>query len=156
MNQTSLPDKAGVIMFPPLLYLLVLVLGITVSNSFPIVQPLAGQMPVGTLLVFAGTLIVVLAARQLNKHNTTINPSGATTAIVDGGIFRLSRNPMYLSFTLMYIGISMLLTAWFNGVLLIPLLLLVQEGIIKREERYLLRKFGDRYAAYRASVRRWF
>jgi len=106
--------------------------------------------------VAVGLVVVVSAVVQLNKHHTTVNPSGVTTAIVQKGIFQYSRNPMYVSFTLTYLGIMLLNNAWLGFLLLIPLLFIVQKGIIEREENYLTRKFGEEYLQYQSIVRRWF
>ncbi len=57
--------------------------------------------------------------------------------------------------TLLYIGISLLLNALWALLLLLPLLVMVQIGVIQREEVYLERKFGDEYLRYKAQVRRW-
>ena len=89
------------------------------------------------------------------QHKTTIHPKGATTAIVSTGLYRYTRNPMYLSLTLIYMGVSVAINAWWGLLLLIPLLVVVQKGIIEQEEAYLSRKFGEEYLRYKAQVRRW-
>jgi len=61
----------------------------------------------------------------------------------------------YLSLTLIFTGISIITNAWFSFVLLFPLLLICQKGIIEREEKYLTRKFGNEYLNYKEKVRRW-
>jgi len=71
------------------------------------------------------------------------------------GPFRLSRNPLYLALTLMYVGLALLANALWVLVLLMPLLFMVHFGVVRREERYLERKFGDAYRAYRSRVRRY-
>jgi protein-S-isoprenylcysteine O-methyltransferase Ste14 len=156
MSNQPFPDKAGVIMFPPLLYVIFMALGLTASYFFPypILPPTVRLL--GWLFVAVGLVVVVSAVVQLNKHHTTVNPSGVTTAIVQKGIFQYSRNPMYVSFTLTYLGIMLLNNAWLGFLLLIPLLFIVQKGIIEREENYLTRKFGEEYLQYQSIVRRWF
>jgi len=78
-----------------------------------------------------------------------------TTALVITGPYRFTRNPMYLGFLLLYIGVS----CWFGWIwplLLAPLLVwLIRVFVIEREERYLDRKFGQEYWRYKAQVRRW-
>lgn len=75
--------------------------------------------------------------------------------IVQHGPYRLSRNPMYLSLAVIVLGIALAVnTVWLVAVL--PVLLLwLQRGVIHREERYLARRFGEEYQAYRSRVRRW-
>ena len=62
---------------------------------------------------------------------------------------------MYISLALLYLGIA----AWVNSLwillLLVPVLVVVDQGVIKREERYLEKKFGDEYLRYKSQVRRW-
>jgi protein-S-isoprenylcysteine O-methyltransferase Ste14 len=109
----------------------------------------------GYIWIIVGFLVLLTAVRQLNKIKTTVHPDGVTTAIVSSGIFKYSRNPIYLSFTLLYLGVVLLSNAIIGLVLLVPLLSITQKGIIEREEKYLLKKFGEEYAHYKSTVRRW-
>jgi protein-S-isoprenylcysteine O-methyltransferase Ste14 len=71
------------------------------------------------------------------------------------GPFRYTRNPGYLSLTMLYAGIAVLRNALW-AILLLPLVLIViQREVIGREERYLERTFGEEYLAYKARVPRW-
>ena len=151
------PDNAGVIIFPPLLYLIAIILGLMIGYIFPY-HLLANNISIliGTLLFITGFTIISMAARKMNNNKTTINPSGTTTIIVKDGIYKFTRNPMYLSFTLIFIAILIMANAWWGMLMLIPLFLLVQKGIIEREERYLAKKFGGEYLNYKSKVRRWF
>jgi hypothetical protein len=84
-----------------------------------------------------------------------IPPSLPTTALVVGGIYGQTRNPLYLGTTLVYLGLSVAAgSLWAIG-LLVPLLWVINVGVVMREERYLERKFGDAYRAYKVRVRRW-
>jgi protein-S-isoprenylcysteine O-methyltransferase Ste14 len=75
--------------------------------------------------------------------------------LVTDGPFRYTRNPAYLSMAMIYAGISSLANALWAMLLLPATLLVIQRGVIEREERYLERKFGDEYLRYKAGVRRW-
>ena len=156
MDNQTFPDKAGVIMFPPLLYALVLIAGITASQFFPyhfINFQLA--LLLGSIVFLVGLTTMLRAGRTFIKNKNPINPAGSTQLIITSGIYRYTRNPMYVAFALMYIGISILTNAWCSLLMLLPLLILVQKGIIEREEKYLTRKFGAEYLAYKSKVRRW-
>jgi protein-S-isoprenylcysteine O-methyltransferase Ste14 len=83
----------------------------------------------------------------------TLEPS---TAIVSTGVYRFTRNPMYLAMALIYVALAMALDSGVALLLLAPLLLAIQHAVILREERYLERKFGEDYLRYKRSVRRWF
>jgi protein-S-isoprenylcysteine O-methyltransferase Ste14 len=84
-----------------------------------------------------------------------VDPREPTTAIVTGGPYRFTRNPLYLSMTLVYAGITALANALPAALLLPAVLAFMRRGVIEREERYLERKFGDEYMDYKARVRRW-
>jgi len=75
--------------------------------------------------------------------------------MVTEGPFHYSRNPAYLSMTMIYTGIASLANALWALLLLPVALLVMQRGVIEREERYLERKFGEEYLRYKAQVRRW-
>lgn len=91
----------------------------------------------------------------MRRAGTNISPSRPATALVVGGPFRFSRNPLYVALTSLFLGLTLIFnTAW--GLLLsIPVLIVMHYGVILREERYLEAKFGESYRDYRASVRRW-
>jgi len=74
---------------------------------------------------------------------------------VTTGPFRWSRNPLYLAILIIYVGTTLVVDALWPFVLLVPLIALLEWGVIRREERYLARTFGEPYEAYRARVRRW-
>ncbi len=72
-----------------------------------------------------------------------------------GGPFRFTRNPLYVALDILFIGLSLEVDMAWGWVMLVPLLVVMHYGVIRREERYLERKFGDAYRAYRARVRRY-
>jgi protein-S-isoprenylcysteine O-methyltransferase Ste14 len=155
MNE-EISDNPGVIAFPPALYGGTLAIGSIVSFVVPIdFLPRSISLVLGGLLFICAGTIVISAVRVMNRAQTAVNPSQPTTAIVSEGVFAWSRNPIYLSLTLVYIAVALLFNALWALVLLLPLLVIVQIGIVRREEIYLERKFGDEYLRYKASVRRW-
>lgn len=102
-----------------------------------------------------GLVLGLLAAGLFNRAGTNVKPWRTTTSLVTGGPFRWTRNPMYLAFTLIYIGLAIAADSVMTLVLLIPVLLIIHTQVIAREERYLEGKFGDEYRSYKARVRRW-
>ncbi|MBY0427335.1 MAG: isoprenylcysteine carboxylmethyltransferase family protein [Cytophagales bacterium] len=148
-------DNANVVIFPPLLFVITALLALSSKLITPAIAiPIVFQ-EVGYFLGGIGGVVLVLAVRQLNIYGTTVHPDGSTTVIVSNGIFRYSRNPIYLSFTLLYLGVVLVANAILGLVLILPLLIMTQKGIIEREEKYLLKKFGEEYAQYKSTVRRW-
>ncbi len=99
--------------------------------------------------------IVLMGTRRFQAAGTNIPPSLPTTALVIDGIYRRTRNPLYLGMTLVYLGLGVAAGSIWAIVLVVPLLWVINTGVVAREERYLERKFGDAYRAYKARVRRW-
>ncbi len=154
--QEQMPDNPGVIAFPPALYAGTLSIGLLLNLVFPIdFLPRSIALVLGALAIIGAGAIAIWAFRAMHRARTAIDPSQPTTAIVTDGAFRLSRNPIYLSLTLLYVGMALLFSALWALLLLFPLLVIVQIGVVRREESYLERKFGDEYLRYKASVRRW-
>ena len=94
-------------------------------------------------------------ARTMHSADTTLRIDKPVSSLVQDGPFRYSRNPGYLSLTMLYAGIAILRNALW-AILLLPLVLyVIQREVIEREERYLERTFGEEYLAYKRRVRRW-
>jgi protein-S-isoprenylcysteine O-methyltransferase Ste14 len=150
------PDHAGVIGPPPLLYGAALVIGAALEWLWPTTIGL-GRLPLwlGLVLVLAGFAIALAGALALRRGGTNIPPHRPTTRIVTDGPYRYSRNPLYLALTLIYAGVGLIADDLWILVMLLPLLLVVHWGVIRREERYLEGKFGETYRQYKESVRRW-
>jgi protein-S-isoprenylcysteine O-methyltransferase Ste14 len=156
MTTNELPDRANVVAFPPLLFGSTFLVGLLLRFIFPTpLLPRFTAISIGLLLTIIGVLVLLLAFRQMIQNKTTIHPAGKTTTIVSNGLYRYTRNPMYLALTFIYAGLSIIANAFWGLLLLVPLLIVVQKGIIEREELYLTRKFGDEYLRYKAQVRRW-
>lgn len=148
-------DIPGLPFPPPLLYAVPLALGLLLQRRIPVPflpRPIA--MPLGILFLALG-MIGFVAIVAFRRAGTSPNPWRPTTAIVTGGPYRISRNPMYLGFTLLYLGT----TCWVNSLwplLCLPVIhILMQRMVIEREERYLEARFGEEYRTYRSRVRRW-
>ena len=149
-------DVAGVIAPPPLIFLIPGLAGILLGWLFPFrLWPRGfGLMAGGTLAVLAIALFL-WAVPKFARAGTSVVPYKPTTAIIDSGPYAFSRNPIYLAMALLYVGISLMAASVWPLVLLPVALLVVQRGVIEREERYLERKFGDQYLTYKSRVRRW-
>ena len=154
--QNNKPDKADVIALPPLMYGTALGLGLCIHFVFPVqFLPQQGRLWFGALLPLLAVPIVVSAVRALARAKTTVDVRKPTAAIVTDGAFRCSRNPMYVSLTLLYLGIASLINSLWVLLLVVPLLVVVERGVVEPEERYLERKFGQEYLRYKEQVRRW-
>lgn len=149
-------DNAGVVAPPPLIYLGPLVFGLLLNRSFPITfLPRAISRSLGWPLLSGGVLLMGWFVWTLEHAGTPHSPYEPVSHIVTGGPFHYTRNPGYLSMTMIYTGIASLANALWAILLLPAALLVIQHGVIEREERYLERKFGDEYLRYKAQVKRW-
>jgi protein-S-isoprenylcysteine O-methyltransferase Ste14 len=149
-------DNPGVIAPPPLIYAGALVAGLLANRRYHIPSlPRPVARTLGWPLVAGGLVVGLFGAREMRRAETNVDPYKPTTTVVTGGPFRFSRNPLYLSMTMIYCGISALANA-LPPVLLLPIVLrLMRGGVIEREERYLERKFGDEYMEYKVRAPRW-
>ncbi|MEC4677007.1 MAG: isoprenylcysteine carboxylmethyltransferase family protein [Nitrospirota bacterium] len=151
-------DKAVVIAPPPLIFAALLILGLLIHRAFPVrflPDMYAVRQAVGIFLLIVPTVLSVLSLITLWKRNTTVGFNKPTAEIVNDGPFRFTRNPLYVSLLLFYCGIAVLLNSlWF--ILLLPVMFVViDRGVVRREEKYLEQKFGEEYLRYKKSVRRW-
>ncbi|UCI30740.1 methyltransferase family protein [Mesorhizobium sp. B4-1-4] len=152
------PDVAGVITLPPLIFLGFLAAAAVLEAVIPLpvlAAPSLTRYLGGAVLAACGFVIIFMAAGRFRAAGTNIPPTLPTTALVIDGIYRRTRNPFYLGATLVYLGLGVAAGSFWVIGLIVPLLWVINTGVIAREERYLERKFGDAYRAYKARVRRW-
>ncbi len=110
---------------------------------------------IGLALTFVGVATLVLAYGSMARARTTIDPKVQSSRIVTSGIYAYSRNPIYLGWFVLLAGRG-LMTASVPALLVaVGMLLLLYWAVILEEEKYLERKFGDEYIAYKRKVRRW-
>ncbi len=102
-----------------------------------------------------GVLLLGWFEWAMRRAGTPTNPYKPSSGIVTEGPFRYTRNPAYLSMTMVYAGVAFLARAPWALALLPVALGVIRRGVIEREERYLERKFGAEYVSYKARVRRW-
>jgi protein-S-isoprenylcysteine O-methyltransferase Ste14 len=109
----------------------------------------------GALFLAAGAAMIIWSRRAFQAAGTPIRPLTESTVLICHGFYRWSRNPMYLGTVLLIAGVAILLGTLAPLLVVIVVFAVLQEGFIRREERLLDDTFGDRYRAYRRSVRRW-
>lgn len=113
--------------------------------------------PLGVLLIATGFAVAIAGVREFRRARTTVNPlkPDAASALVTSGVFRYSRNPMYLGMLLVLAGWAALLGNPAATLLLIPFVLTLNALQIGPEERAIAARFGTEFASYRHRVRRW-
>ena len=142
---------------PPLVYLAAIAAGLALHLAWPFAFLRSGLVGtvLGAALVLLGIALFVSAVTVLRKAGTPVPGNRPTTAIVDTGAYRFTRNPIYLAFSLVQLGIAVWLGSVWLMVTLAVAMALMTAVVIPREERYLAKKFGAGYLSYKARVRRW-
>ena len=157
-NFTNQKDGVGVIVEPPILFLAFLILGIALHFiiKFSIFSQSSVGYAAGGLLIILGVFLAGWAIKTFKKLGETPHHGNPIHKIIASGPFQFTRNPMYLSFTFIYIGLSMIINTYWLLLLLPIVLISLHSGVILREEEYLEKKFKDQYVSYKSRVRRWF
>ena len=152
-------DNPGVIAPPPLLFAGVLAASLLIDvqvTRMPTGLPGAVRVVVAVADLAGAAALLAGALAGLRRAGTNVEPWLPSTALVTTGVYRFTRNPIYLAMTLLYLAVALAADSLLALLSLVPLLGVVHYGVIAREERYLDAKFGESYRDYRAAVRRWF
>jgi protein-S-isoprenylcysteine O-methyltransferase Ste14 len=142
---------------PPLIYLAAITAGVLLHLAWPTpIVPATLPPFVPPILVFGAVALFAWSTRTLQNAGTPVPGNRPTTVIVRTGPYRFSRNPIYLAFSLLHLGISLWVnSAWLLSTLAVAISVMTYL-VIPREERFLERRFGEDYLQYKAVVRRWF
>ncbi len=110
---------------------------------------------VGWGLIALGLVLMVVAVLQMMGSRTTVIPRRDPEALVSGGVFRLSRNPIYLADAILLAGVYIALDALIALPLVLVFMRVIERRFIRDEEARLARHFGDSFDEYRNRTRRW-
>ncbi len=137
------------------MYLVAIALGVMLQLAMPLpFFPRELGRIVGIVLGVLAMALFISSVVKFRAAGTAVPANRPTTAIVRAGPYRFSRNPIYLAFSLLQLGIAIWVNSLWVLATLVPALALMHI-VIRREEQYLERKFGAEYLEYKASVRRW-
>ena len=158
-TNTDLPeDTSGPRVFvpPPLFPVVFILLGVLFERFWPLIIPEGPLVTwLGRGLALAGLAVMIAVGIRFRRAATDIRPNKPTSTMVTDGLFRFSRNPIYVSFLVLQLAVALILNSYWI-VITIPLTLAgLDLYVIRREEKYLSRKFGQAYDDYKAGVRRW-
>jgi protein-S-isoprenylcysteine O-methyltransferase Ste14 len=155
---TSGRNTAGVIAPPPVLFGAALLAALALRALHPLrLAPPGALWPrlAGLAPIVLGLWLSVRVMRIFGRAGTPVPPSRPTTRLVVTGPYRYTRNPDYVGQALVFVGLALVANSGW-ALLLLPLVLLVVDyGVVRREERYLEARFGREYRDYTARVRRW-
>ena len=152
-------DAAAVRFPPPFLFLISIGLG-ALAHRFVYSWSLSGvdgpvRAAVGLAVFCVGVGLALAALGLFRRSGQEPEPWKPTPSIVSGGIYRYSRNPMYLGLAVVQVGIGLLLgNLWIVSLTALSLVA-VYFVAVRPEEAYLESKFDDEYRRYKARVRRW-
>ena len=154
-KQQDRPNISSMV-HPPIIALMFIVIAYFLGRFVPLPLPVPGILrSIGLVLTFVGFLLGIGAFMEFRKARTTLDPHGSSKQVVTSGIYRFTRNPIYLGFLLMVIGLP-LNSGLYWGIVMAPLYVFIMNRlIIQHEEAYLKKKFGKAYTGYTSRVRRW-
>ena len=151
-------DRPDILVSPPALLAGVLVIGALVHYLAWTIAPLppVPARVVGVGLVISSRVLAQAARNAFRRVGTNVLPTQPTIALATDGPYRYTRNPIYLSHLVLDVGAALLVDGA-APLLLLPLVAIgLHWAVVRPEEQYLQRKFGDAYAAYCQRVPRWF
>ncbi len=149
--------KGAAVKFPPpLIFLIAIIAGFGIDFIWPI------ELIDSVLLLYLGMVLcllalyaVILLGLKFRREATSIEPWKPTTKIMTTGFYAYSRNPIYVAFCLIVIGIGLSLNSFWLLISFVPAVVIVFYTAIVKEENYLEEKFGEEYKKYKDKVRRW-
>lgn len=147
----------GIRLHPPVIYAVSILAGIGLDKFWPLAMPpgLHGMLYAGCILAVA-VGIALWSLYQFYREDTDVRPDRPDRALITGGPYRYTRNPLYITLSLIQLAVAV----WLNNLwilLFLPLsIIAITHYAIAREERYLEKLFGRDYLDYKARVRRWF
>ncbi len=151
-------DRPSRVPWPPLLYAAIACLAALLERyvpQLPAWPASAALRGLGWALVAMGFAIAIAALLRFRADGTTPDPTGRATALASHGVYRYTRNPMYLGAVIGFIGFALALRSPWLMLLVPPLAVLLHVLAIRPEEAYLERRFGASYRDYKQRVRRW-
>jgi protein-S-isoprenylcysteine O-methyltransferase Ste14 len=150
-------DTAGVVVRPPIAWALAIVAGLALGwlMPWPFVPRGLPSVWLGVAVFALALGLAVWAIVTMTRAGSNVPTNRPSTAIVESGPYRLTRNPIYLGMMLGLIGLALAFDDLWLVLALVPFAAVIRYGVVAREEAYLERKFGDAYRGYRSRVRRW-
>lgn len=150
-------QTAQVLVRPPIAWAVAVIAGFVLDWLAPLAF-VPEDWPAGLLgaVIFVLALVLAIwAIDTMTRAGTNVPTNRPTTAIVDGGPYRFTRNPIYLGMFGGVTGLGIAFDSLWLLAMLVPFALVIRYGVVAREEAYLERRFAGDYRSYRQRVRRW-
>ena len=151
-------DNPGVFIPPPFIYLLIFFIAFFTQKILPINNSFFHYDVVktaGIIFFVAGAYFMMQGVWKFIQTGNTLITVKPASSLQQTGIYKVTRNPMYFGLICFYIGFACFFGNWWHIILLPVLIIIIQEYVIKREEKYLERQFSESYLEYKKRVRRW-
>jgi protein-S-isoprenylcysteine O-methyltransferase Ste14 len=152
-------DHPEILVFPPVIPLATLAISCVLQWLAPLglIENIdrGWRIGWGVVIFVAGLLMTIVGRRTLLRHGTNVNPLQPTTALVTDGIFRRTRNPLYVGILITQYAVALIFALDWLLLLILPSWVALHFAVVTREERYLERKFGEAYRRYKARVPRY-
>jgi protein-S-isoprenylcysteine O-methyltransferase Ste14 len=151
-------DHPGVFIPPPLIYLLIFFIAYFLQKIIPINHSFFnhdGVKTAGILFFIAGVFFIMQGVWKFIQTGNTLITVKPASSLQQTGIYKFTRNPMYFGFIFLYLAFTCFFGNWWHIILLPGLIIIMQEYVIKKEEKYLEREFNQTYVDYKKKVRRW-
>jgi len=151
-------DHPGVYIPPPLIYVAFFFLSVVLQRQWPFKSTFfdTARAPfIGWLLIALGFILIFPALRRFLVSKNTLITVKPAHSLQTTGVYTYTRNPMYMGLLLLYSGVALFQGNEWTFIVLPLLILVIRLYIIRKEENYLQRAFGEEYNAYRRRVRTW-
>jgi len=141
---------------PPTYLLVAILIMVAIHFVLPVqkIVPVPWNM-LGIVPLACGIALNLVADGAFRRVQTTVKPFEASSALVTGGVFGITRNPMYLGYVLILLGVGLILGSLTPSIVLPVFAILMDRVFIRVEERMLARRFGQAWVEYKNNVRRW-
>jgi len=155
---TNKKDNPGIVLPPPLIYAAVFFLSLFVQSKMAIDSSFFGTQNAkiaGYILIAISLFFIVPALIKFARSKNTLMTIRPASSLQITGIYAVSRNPMYMGLLILYSGIAFLKGNLWTFIFIPLIIIIMQAYVIRGEENYLLRAFGEQYVVYKKKVRRW-
>lgn len=153
-DQRSGPIRKGPL--PPVYFFCAFILELGLHFIIPVTRLIPSPWHyIGVVLIIAGVSLAGAAVQQFRRAETPLKPSERPTALVTGGLFKVTRNPMYLGMFLVLLGTAVILRTLTPLAVPFAFGYAINSRFIRFEETFLREQFGEPYVRYCRTVRRW-
>ena len=143
-------------LIPPFLFLICILFMITIKNLIVIKEIIPYPISyAGIALILTGILITIIVRIGFKKIDTEIHTFKNPRKLVTNGLFKFSRNPIYLGFTISLIGVWICLGTILPIIGILIFIVVTNNYYIPYEEQIMEKVFGNEYKKYKSKVRRW-